>query len=183
MQLKAILDRTSCEESLIENVQQLQTLSESHDSWTNIISDTTYGAIHRRIAFVQYFIRHSLHKKIGNLKLGSLNLSPFSLNMQVIGLWTGVMPVHTPDDNAIVRIICSFGDAGSAAIYLSVFPKTGDAELAEILFGKNIDARQTVTDVAAGEQLASGAYINWKRWQQGQVYECLPAIIDGKARL
>ena len=173
MEYNAILDRTSSEKSVIEAVQQLQTLSESRDFWSDIIRDRTYSPTHRRIALVQYFVRHSFYKMARELRLEYLNLSPFKLDIKVIGLFAGVMPVDDPVENAVVHLTCDFGDAGSAAIYLSIFPKAEDSKLADVLFWRKADSCQVVTDVAAGEQLNSGEYIRWKRWQRGQIYEYL----------
>jgi len=173
IRLKVIADRNSSESSLLESVQQLQTICENRHFWAAIINDEAYGDAHRRIAFVQYFIRHAFQKHLGELELGSLNVSPFKLESHVVGIFAGVMPVKWPLGNAVIIVNCFFGDAGFAAIYLSVFPKAGDSELLDLLM-RGGDSSHVVTDVAAGEQLTSGAHIQWRRWQQGQVYECLP---------
>ena len=173
-QLKAILDRTSSEQSLIANVQQLQSLSESRDFWVNIVCNKSYSATHRRIAFVQYFVRHAFNKKASEMKLDSLNLSSSEFNMKRLRMWTGPIPVHTPLDNAIVEISCHFSEVDSAVIFLSIFPDAGSAELVEILSGRKIDSCQVITDAGAGERLTSGIYINWKRWQDAQRFEYLP---------
>jgi len=172
-QLKVISDRTSDEHNLLANVQQLQSLCESRNFWTAIINDPSYSITHRRVAFIQYFIRHSFNQKVSDFRLSSLNLAPSEFDIRVIGLWTGPIPVQAPHNSNIIRISCRFSEDNSATIYLSIVPKTGESDLVEILFGKTQGLQQTIADVAATERLDAGDYINWKRWQQGQVFEYL----------
>ncbi|HLX72341.1 MAG TPA: hypothetical protein VKV04_22205 [Verrucomicrobiae bacterium] len=173
MQLRAILDKTCNEKMLIDKVQQLQSLCEDRDFWTKIITDVTYSATHRRVAFVQYFIRHAFERKASEMKLDALNLSSSEFSMKLLRMWTGVIPIQVPLDNAVVEIACRFSEVDSARIFLSISPNSSGSELLEILLGRKIDSNQVITDVGAGEQLTCGAYINWKRWQGNQVYEYL----------
>jgi hypothetical protein len=83
MRLKVILDRDSSEETLVENVQQLHSLSENRDFWANIVIDKTYSPAHRRIAFIQYFIRHSFYRKASELRVDSLGLLSSEFYIQV----------------------------------------------------------------------------------------------------
>ncbi|HZQ48505.1 MAG TPA: hypothetical protein VFC07_15925 [Verrucomicrobiae bacterium] len=169
--LKAILDRNSTEATLIANVQNLDLLSESGEFWLNIVRDKTYSSMHRRIAIVQYFVRHSYYAKANELGLQSLNLLPSEYLIQVLRMETGAVPAQQDNRDGRVRIYFTFDEVGKACVYLSMFPDADDAELIQSLFGAKTESSQIITDVSVGEHLVSGADITWNRWQRGQVYK------------
>ncbi len=171
MLLKAILDKTTNEETLIKSVQQLNDLSEEVDFWTKIVSDRTYSTTHRRIAIVQFFVRHTFSRKVSELKLDALGLLPSECQVKVMHLITGVVPFPIKAEEAIVRIIFNFGEFDRACVYLSIFPNMEDAELVQVVSGIKANSPSVIADVAVGESLRSGAEIAWERWQQRQIYK------------
>lgn len=171
MRLQVVLDKKNNEKLLIQNVKELDILSENENFWRTIISDRTYSAAHRRVATVQYFIRHVYNRKVSDIKLNALNLQSSECRPEVMRMIAGVVPVRPNVGEVVLRIYFIFSEIDSACVYMTI-PDADDSVLVGAISGTKGDVNFVITDVAAAERLHSGESILWQRWKQHQVYRC-----------
>jgi len=135
MRLQAILDRKSSEGVLLQNVMELDSLSEDADFWISIVSDRSYSASHRRIATVQYFVRHMFYRKAWEINLSAMKLQPSECRPEVMRMVAGVVLVSHELDEVLLRVYFIFSEIDWLCVYLSLFPNAEDSLLLHAISG------------------------------------------------
>ncbi|MGB0385874.1 MAG: hypothetical protein ACPGWR_13730 [Ardenticatenaceae bacterium] len=144
--LQVIANPKTDKESLMQAIQQLGSVSEPAQFWSDMANSESYSQDHRRRAVFQLFLRH-VSPGISLAELAQILANPSWLaddEIHVVTFLAGKIPVKVRFEDTIF-VLCLFPDLPDGrwkywAIYLSVSGKVKAESLRKVLRGDAVAA-------------------------------------------